>query len=311
VRSLLALALGIAAVGFSFGPAAERPAGRFVFVSDATTAASVLWTARADGTRARRLTRTHLVAETEPEWSPDGRKIAYSRSDTCLADENGLCMRIWTVNANGRDQRRLIPLRLPGLLANRPVSFYGPTWSPDGRQIAYEQSIWKTSRSNIYVMNADGSGRRRLTRLRNARSPAWSPDGASIAFTHAPANNGVDDIFVLTVTTGEIRRLTSTDADETFPQWSPDGRLIAYERWDGERYDVFVMNADGSGSRTLVRRQGGSPVWSPGGELIAFVSESRGEPCIYMVRADGSARPSKVRTPALAAWELDWAPAPR
>jgi Tol biopolymer transport system component len=75
---------------------------------------------------------------------------------------------------------------MPGLLANRAVSFQAPTWSPDGRRIAYEQSIWESQRSNLYVMNADGSGRRRLTRLRNARSPAWSPKGAAIAFTHRP-----------------------------------------------------------------------------------------------------------------------------
>jgi TolB protein len=263
VRSLLALAFGVAALGFSSGPEAERPNGRFVFVSDATTAASVLWTARADGTGSRRLTRTHLVAEVEPEWSPDGSKIAYSRSETCRADPYGLCMRIWTANADGSDQRRLVPLRLPGLLANRAVSFYQPTWSPDGRQIAYEQSLWKTRRSNLYLMNADGSGRRRLTRLRNARAPAWSPDGAAIAFTHIPERKGDYEIFVLTLATGKIRRLTSTKADETLPQWSPDGGRIAYERWDGEEYEVFVMNADGSANGTS--RAGGELTEAPSG----------------------------------------------
>jgi Tol biopolymer transport system component len=313
VRSLLALAFGVAALGFSSGSEAERPSGRFVFVGDETTAASVLWTVRADGTGARRLTRTHLTAEVEPEWSPDGRKIAYSRSDTCRADPNDWCTRIWTMNADGSDQRRLIPLRLPGLLANRAVSFYEPTWSPDGQQIAYEQSLWKTSSSNLYVSNADGSGRRRLTRLRNARSPSWSPDGNAIVFTHAP-EKGADDIFVLTLATGKIHRLTKTDADESVPQWSPDGRRIAYEWWDGEEYEVFVMNADGSGRRNLSRRRGvdGGPVWSPGGELIAFASE-RGralEPHIYIVPVDGTGRPSKVRTPSVALYELDWTAEP-
>lgn len=314
MRSLLALAFGLAALGFSSGLEVERPSGRFVFVSDATTAASVLWTARADGTGSRRLTRTQDVAEVEPEWSPDGRNIAYSKSEDCLADPDGLCMRIWTVDADGRNQRRLIPLRLPGLLANRAVSFYQPTWSPDGQQIAYEQSLWRTRRSNLYVMNADGTGRRRLTRLRNARGPAWSPDGAAIAFMHRPERKGSNEIFVLTLATGKIRRLTTSKADERLPQWSPDGRRIAYERWDGEEYEVFVMNSDGSAQRNLSRRQevvDGGPVWSPGGELMAFASDrGGGSPHIYIVRADGSGRASKVRTPALAGYELDWAPNP-
>ena len=227
MRSLCALALGVAALGFSSGPEAERPTGRLVFLGP-TTGGSVLWTIRADGTEARRVTRSQFVTEVEPEWSPDGRKIAYSRGEWCHTDPYDLCNRIWTVNADGSDARRLIPRRLPGLLANRKVSFQAPTWSPDGRRIAYEQSIWESQRSNLYMMNADGSGRRRLTRLRNARSPAWSPNGAAIAFTHRPEKGSNREIFVLTLRTGKLRRLTKTKADESLPQWSPDGRRIAY-----------------------------------------------------------------------------------
>jgi Tol biopolymer transport system component len=317
VGSLLALALGVAALGFSSGPEAERPTGRLVFLSYETTGTSVLWTIRADGTGARKVTRSRFVGgEVEPEWSPDGRKIAYSRSERCLTDPYDVCGRIWTVDADGRNQRRLIPRRLPGLLANRKVSFQAPTWSPDGRRIAYEQSIWESQRSNLYVMNADGSGRRRLTRLRNARSPAWSPNGAAIAFTHRPEKGSNREIFVLTLRTGKFRRLTRTKADESLPQWSPNGRRIVYQRWgdtlDADEDDVFVMNADGSGQRNLTRRPGldGGPAWSPGGGLIAFVSHSE-DPFIYVTAADGSGRAQRVMTsPKLATYELDWGPEP-
>jgi Tol biopolymer transport system component len=310
--ALLALALGVAAVGFSSAPEAEKPTGRIVFLAYGTTG-FVLWTMRADGTGARRVTRFHDVAEAEPEWSPDGRKIAFSRSDRCHTEPSYLCNRIWTVNADGSDAQRLIPRQLPGLLANRAVSFNAPTWSPDGRRIAYEQSIWESQRSNLYVMNADGSGRRRLTRLRNARSPAWSPDGAAIAFTHRPERPGNREIFVLTLKTGKLRRLTRTKADESLPQWSPDGRRIVYQRWDGDGMsdgdEVFVMNADGSGQRNLTRRPGldGGPAWSPGGGLIAFLSGGE-DPSIHIMPADGSGRARRVTvsSPHIATYELDW-----
>jgi TolB protein len=311
--SLLVLAFAVAALGFSSGPEAEKPTGRLVFI-DGTTGFDVLWTMRADGSEARRVTRgAQDVEEVEPEWSPDGRKIAYSRGDRCQTEPLDVCNRIWTVDADGSDARRLIPRRLPGILANREVSFQAPTWSPDGRRIAYEQSIWESQRSNLYVMNADGSGRRRLTRLRNARSPAWSPDGARIAFTHRPERPGYREIYVLTLKTGKLRRLTRTKAaDESLPQWSPDGRRIVYQRW-GETYDVFVMNVDGSGQRNLSRRPGwlnGGPAWSPGGGLIAFASGGE-DPVIYVTPADGSGRAQRVpRSPTLAEYELDWGPEP-
>jgi Tol biopolymer transport system component len=313
VRSLLALALGLAALGFSSGPEAEQPTGRFVFVGEAeTSAASVLWTLRTDRRGLRRVTRSLLTAELEPEWSPDGRKIVYSRSDDCRADPYALCRRIWTVNGDGSGERRLTPLRLPGQLAGRAFDFSQPTWSPDGRHVAYVQSIESTSTSNLYVIDADGSGRRRLTRLPNADGPAWSPDGKEIAFEHAVERGRGADIFVLELATGRLRRLTRTRVDESSPQWSPDGRQIAYEQWDlrsESSYEVFVMNTDGTGRRNLSRRRGVdvSPVWSPGGELIAFLSERAGIDDglgIYITAADGSGRPRRVRSPA--AYELDW-----
>jgi TolB protein len=309
--SLLALAFALAALGFSSGPEAEKPTGRLVFL-DGTTGNFFLWTIRPDGSGARRVTRAQDVDEVEPELSPDGRKIAYSRGDRCHTEPLDVCNRIWTVNADGSQARRLIPPQVPGPLANREVSFQAPTWSPDGRRIAYEQSIWESQRSNLYVMNADGSGRRRLTRLRNARSPAWSPDGAKIAFTHRPERPGYREIYVLTLKTGKLRRLTRTKAaDESLPQWSPDGRRIVYQRW-GETYDVFVMNADGSGQRNLTRRPelDGGPAWSPGGGLIAFVSGVE-DSLIYVMPADGSGRAQRVtRSPKFIEHELDWGPEP-
>ena len=105
-------------------------------------------------------------------------------------------------------------------------------------------------RVDIYVMNADGSGTRRLTH--NARynaEPAWSPDGRKIAFRST--RNGNRDIYVMNADGSGKRNLTRNPAQDGSPSWSPDGRRIAFISDRDGRLEAHVMNADGSGQRSL------------------------------------------------------------
>lgn len=126
--------------------------------------------------------------------------------------------------------------------------------------------------SQVYVMNTDGSGRRKLTsRFLTATSPNWSPDGQKIAF------GGNGDIYVMNADGSAQRRLIRTAGYDSNPAWSPDGRKIAFR---GERtgyvWDIYVMNADGTARRRLTRTGFcDSPAWSPDGRWIAF-SRTRG-----------------------------------
>ena len=103
--------------------------------------------------------------------------------------------------------------------------------------------------SDIYVMNADGSGTRKLTHnARQNAQPAWSPDGRKIAFRST--RNGNREIYVMN-TDGSESGTSPGTRRRTPPSWSPDGRRIAFVSDRDGRLEAHVMNADGSGQRSL------------------------------------------------------------
>ena len=122
-------------------------------------------------------------------------------------------------------------------------------------------------------MNADGSGKRFLTRY--ASLYAWSPDGRKIAF--GTWRDGNEDIHVMNADGSGQRNLTRTrNLLNEGAVWSPDGRRIAFTRLssrdDTPNAEIYVMNADGSGQRRLTRNpwEDLTPAWSPDGRKIAF-----------------------------------------
>jgi Periplasmic component of the Tol biopolymer transport system len=119
-------------------------------------------------------TPTRLVDGHDPDWSPDGKRILFVTANSAIR----------TVNADGSDTVEILPSE------NRydEVSFDSPKWSPDGKRIAFTRCDEITC--DIYVMQADGSELKRLTRDRgfagiSSYSPSWSPDGKRIAFTRS------------------------------------------------------------------------------------------------------------------------------
>ena len=214
----------------------------------------------ADGSGLMRLTNSPAPDEW-PAWSPDGARIAFNRF-TCMnldCTQQGY-RAIYTVNVDGSGLTRL----------TNPVGIGDdewPTWSPDGRQIAFARTADSTA-SDIFVMNSDGSNLIRLTDGRYAvRSPAWSPDGRLIAYARAsaPATGNPDfDLYTMNADGSNVRQLTSGPAADWSPSWSPDGtQIVFYSEGRDPGQSIFIVNVDGSGlTRVTDYPYSFSPNWS-------------------------------------------------
>jgi len=178
----------------------------------------------------------------------------------------------------------------------------------------------------IYVMNADGTDQRRLTRQRfRDHRPAWSPDGTQIAFTSQRKGN--EDIYVMNVedalqgTDGtNVRRLTANRANEWSPAWSPDGAQIVFVSARDGNSEIYVVNVQqalqdpGAGDQRRLTHNDvddDNPSWSPapseGGRQIAFVSSRDGNDEIYVMRADGSGQQRLTHNDVNDWWPV-WSP---
>ena len=241
-----------------------------------------------DGGNQRRLTENR-ADDWSPSWSPDGKRIVFfSDRDGHVHPKHGWSTsEIYVIDADGGNLQRLTENR---------VDDWSPSWSPDGKRIAFEADRdWDNPENiEIYVMDADGGNEQRLTENPHAdRDPSWSPDGIRIAFASVRREEHFTyEIYVMDADGGNQQRLTENLKTDWSPSWSPDGRRITFasdRKGDFENFEIYVMDADGKNQRRLTenREFDWSPVWSPDGERIAFMSERDGNPEIYVMDTDG------------------------
>ena len=158
--------------------------------------------------------------------------------------------------------------------------------SPDGRLIAFVST--RDGNREIYVMRADGSGERRVTR--NAADdewPRWTSDGRIVFQSN---RDGDFDLYVVSADGGRLRRLTNMPGDERTPAWSRRGSRIAFSADAHGGYDLYEMGADGRGLRRITRIAGDelAPAWSRDDRFLVFVANRDGRDQLFAVRADGS-----------------------
>ncbi|MDE0300682.1 MAG: hypothetical protein OXN17_18755 [Candidatus Poribacteria bacterium] len=229
-----------------------------------------------DGGNRENLTN-HPVDDMDPDWSPDGTKIAF------VSNRNDAIFQVYVMDADGTNQIRL---------TYGPRRKQDPDWSPDGGKIAftvYPDRFEDEERDpHIAVMDANGNNRKRFEG--QASEPSWSPDGGEIAFVSWRDDN--HGIYMMGADGQGFKQVTPELSGGHNPSFSPDGERIAYYGSHDELRHIYVVGTDGKNLKRLTRNQAhhSHPTWSPDGGTIAYAAYEDlffRDARIHLMTADG------------------------
>ena len=238
-----------------------------------------------------------------PAFSPDGRSLAFVRALRFLVSDIYL-LDLADLTRKG-EPKRLTLQNLPS---------WSPTWTPDGREIVYTIGRFVES-SSLWRVSVSGSGEpeRLPVAGEGARLPAISRRANRLAYTKRSRDTNIWRLPLRESGSGAAAatRLISSTRDDYNPQYSPDGKRIAFSSGRTGTYGIWLSDADGSNAAPLFLKEGahsGTPRWSPDGRRIAFDSNPEGHQDIYVISARGG-NPIRLTTHpvggAMPSWSQD------
>ena len=286
---------------------------------------SSIWMMNADGTHQRA-----LVQGSDPQWSPDGKRIAY----VAKGEPTGSQIYVRWMDAEGATTQI-------SHLSDAPS---GLEWSPDGKTLAFTMNVpvkdtWRIAmptppkgakwteapkvvtrlnyRSDrvgytddfyrhIFVIPADGGTARQITNGDwNHSAPSFSADSKWIAFSSLREPNAESafrksQIYAANVATGDIRQLTHRNGTNGTPNYSPDGKLIAFMSADSSDHSawaetkLWMMNADGTNPHLVsgtLDRPISAVSWADDASGVYFNVESEGSKNLYFAPTAGTYHP--------------------
>jgi TolB protein len=234
---------------------------------------SNIYRADYDGANQTRLTYTRSL-DIAPVWEPNNASILYTSYRTGYPD---------LILQSLKDARA--PL-MPARGSTQVHNFLG-VWSPDATKIAFMSN--RDGNPEIYVVNRDGSGMRRVTNHpMNDTTPTWAPSGTQLAFTSD--RGGSPQIYVVNLDGTGLNRI-STEGYCDRATWSrPPLNEIAYTSRVGGGYEIRIFDFQTRTSRSITDGIGSneSPAFAPNGRHLAFVSDRTGRQQIYTIARDGT-----------------------
>jgi len=183
-----------------------------------------------------------------------------------------------------------------------------PRWSNDGTKILYQSN--RTGRWQIYIMDIDGSNKRRVTIDKyNNNFPDWSPDNKQIAFVSDRKGN--EDIYVMNIDGSGLKNLSNDPARDIHPYWSPDGKKILFNsaRDDEDSFELYQVNIDRTGLKRLTNTEEVETCarYSPDGTKIVYLKGTPGgndEVCV--MNSDGTGQKDLTKSDSNEGWPV-WA----